>query len=107
MLGIDAYECVRALLSSNESHTRSISLPHFLTLTATVPQSSEKVKLIRRQMNGLMNRLSDLSKDSVVRAVKAVFDANSLSVVSTTCTCFSSSFRCIGEHRLKPYIRND
>ena len=33
-------------------------------------------------MNGLMNRLSDASKDSVVRSVKAIFDANSLSVVS-------------------------
>ena len=37
--------------------------------------------MIRRQMNGLMNRLSDASKDSVVRSVKAIFDANSLSVV--------------------------
>jgi hypothetical protein len=32
-------------------------------------------------MNGLMNRLSDQSKDSVVRSVKAIFDLNSLSVV--------------------------
>lgn len=32
-------------------------------------------------MNGLMNRLSDQSKDSVVRSVKAIFDSNSLSVV--------------------------
>ena len=55
-------------------------------------------------MNGLMNRLSDLSKDSVVRAVKAVFDANSLSVVSTTRACLSSSFKCIQKHRLKSYI---
>ena len=34
-------------------------------------------------MNGLMNRLSDQSKDSVVRSVKAIFDSNSLSVVRT------------------------
>ena len=39
--------------------------------------------MVRRQLNGLMNRLSEQSKDSVVRAVKAVFDANSLSVVRT------------------------
>lgn len=38
-------------------------------------------------MNGLMNRLSDQSKDSVVRSVKAIFDSNSLSVVRTyVCT---------------------
>ena len=47
-----------------------------------LPKSSEAVKTVRRQMNGLLNRLSDQSKDSVVRALKNVFDANSLSVVS-------------------------
>jgi hypothetical protein len=52
-------------------------------LLATIDESSEKVKIVRRQMNGLMNRLSDQSKDSVVRAVKTVFDANSLSVANT------------------------
>ena len=34
-------------------------------------------------MNGLMNRLSDATKDSVVRSIKTIFDANSLTVVST------------------------
>jgi hypothetical protein len=38
-------------------------------------------------MNGLMNRLSDQSKDSVVRSVKAIFDSNSLSVVRIVQTC--------------------
>ena len=44
--------------------------------------------MVRRQMNGLMNRLSEASKDSVVRAIKAIFDANSLSVVSNNIFTF-------------------
>ena len=48
--------------------------------------------MVRRQMNGLMNRLSEASKDSVVRAIKAIFDANSLSVVRDNTTHFSFFF---------------
>ena len=37
---------------------------------------------VRRQVTGLLNRLSDQTRDSVVRGIKGVFDANSTSVVS-------------------------
>ena len=35
---------------------------------------SDQVKTIRKQMNGVMNRLSDGSKDATVRALKGIFD---------------------------------
>ena len=37
---------------------------------------------IRRQLNGLMNKLSDQSKDSIIRAIKSIFDRNSVTVAS-------------------------
>uniref|UniRef100_A0A7S3MET0 MI domain-containing protein n=1 Tax=Spumella elongata TaxID=89044 RepID=A0A7S3MET0_9STRA len=47
-----------------------------------VDESSENVQSIRRQLNGLMNKLSDQSKDSIIRAIKSIFDRNSVTVAS-------------------------
>lgn len=38
--------------------------------------------MLRRQINGLLNKLSDQSKDSIVRAIKGLFDKNSVTVAS-------------------------
>jgi hypothetical protein len=38
--------------------------------------------MVRKRMNGLFNRLSDQSKDSIAREIKSIFDTNSVSVVS-------------------------
>ena len=37
---------------------------------------------MRRQINGLMNKLSDQSKDSIVRSLKSIFAANSVTVAT-------------------------
>lgn len=47
-----------------------------------IDESSDHVKMVRRQMNGLMNRLSDQSKDPILRSIKGLFDSNSVTVVS-------------------------
>ncbi len=45
-------------------------------------QNSEAVRIVRREINGLMNKLSESSKDSIARAVKAVFTQHSTSICS-------------------------
>ena len=47
---------------------------------AAVDDKSTEVQSIRRQINGLMNRLSDQTKDTVVRDLKGIFDKNSLTI---------------------------
>eukprot|EP01038_Epipyxis_sp_PR26KG_P011747 gene11747-15719_t len=47
---------------------------------AKLDENSESVVTVRRQMNGLMNKLSDQSKDSIVRSIKTLFDKNSTSI---------------------------
>ena len=47
-----------------------------------VDESSDAVKMVRRQMNGLLNRLSDQSKDSILRSMKDIFASNSVTIVS-------------------------
>lgn len=49
---------------------------------AAVDEATDAYKLLRRQVNGLMNRLSDQSKDSVARSLKGLYDANSVTVTS-------------------------
>jgi len=49
---------------------------------AGIDETSESVKIVRRQMTGLMNRLSDQTKDQILRSIKAVFESNSVSVVT-------------------------
>ncbi len=45
--------------------------------------ASEDTQALRRQINGLMNRLSEQSRDSVVRSLKELFDNNSVTVCAT------------------------
>lgn len=45
-------------------------------------QTSENVQALKRQINGLMNKLSDQSKDTIIRSIKALFDKNSVTVAS-------------------------
>lgn len=47
-----------------------------------IDDSSEKVVVLRRQLNGLMNKLSDQSKDTIIRSIKKIFDQNSVTVSS-------------------------
>ena len=49
---------------------------------AGIDEASEAVKIVRRQMTGLMNRLSDQTKDQILRSIKAIFESNSASVVT-------------------------
>jgi nucleolar MIF4G domain-containing protein 1 len=44
---------------------------------SVIDEKSEKYVMLRRLMNGLLNRLSDDSKDSIVRSLKELFDTNS------------------------------
>lgn len=44
---------------------------------AVINEQSEKYVMLRRVMNGLLNRLSDETKDSIVRSLKDLFDSNS------------------------------
>lgn len=50
---------------------------------AVIDESSEGVQMIRKQMNGLMNRLTEQSRDSILRSMKGIFDSNSTSVCCT------------------------
>lgn len=62
-----------------------------------IDESSDSVKMVRRQMNGLMNRLSDQTKDSILKSIKSLFDSNSATVVSHVlrdcimCACANST----------------
>eukprot|EP00428_Durinskia_dybowskii_P079997 CAMPEP_0170432968 /NCGR_PEP_ID=MMETSP0117_2-20130122/42244_1 /TAXON_ID=400756 /ORGANISM="Durinskia baltica, Strain CSIRO CS-38" /LENGTH=933 /DNA_ID=CAMNT_0010692679 /DNA_START=51 /DNA_END=2853 /DNA_ORIENTATION=- len=47
-----------------------------------VDEKSENVQLLRRQLNSLMNKLSEQSKDSIVRSIKTLFDQNSVTVAT-------------------------
>jgi nucleolar MIF4G domain-containing protein 1 len=47
---------------------------------SAVDETSDAYKLLRRQINGLLNRLSDQSKDSITRSLKGAFDSNSSTV---------------------------
>eukprot|EP01041_Mallomonas_annulata_P004653 gene4653-9232_t len=75
-----------------------------MAMASTLEDNSEAVRLVRRLMNGQMNRfettlpyttprtttilqtlprvLSDQTKDNVVRTVKGIFDSNSLTIAS-------------------------
>ena len=44
---------------------------------ALIDERSEKYMLLRRMLNGLLNRVSDDNKDSIVRSVKDLFDTHS------------------------------
>lgn len=51
-----------------------------ITITTVVDEQSEAVKVLRRLMNGQMNRLSDQTKDTVIRNMKDIFDKNSTTI---------------------------
>ena len=44
---------------------------------AVIDEKSEKYVILRRLMNGMLNRLSDESKDSIIRSLKELFDTDS------------------------------
>lgn len=46
-------------------------------VAAVIDEKSEKYVILRRLMNGMLNRLSDESKDSIIRSLKELFDTNS------------------------------
>lgn len=51
-------------------------------LHVTVDENSETYKALRRQINGLLNRLSEQTKDSITRSLKAVYEGNSVTITS-------------------------
>eukprot|EP01036_Dinobryon_divergens_P032648 gene32648-42283_t len=51
-------------------------------LVSAIDESSDTVRLLRRTFNGFMNKLSDESKDSIIRSLKQLFDSNSITVCS-------------------------
>ena len=44
--------------------------------------TSEKVILVRRTMNGLLNRLSEQTKDPTIRSIKSLYDSYSSTIVT-------------------------
>lgn len=62
-----------------------------------IDETSDSYRSLRRQVNGLLNRLSDQSKDGIVRSLKALYESNSLTVTShvlnacVTSACSNSS----------------
>jgi nucleolar MIF4G domain-containing protein 1 len=51
-------------------------------METALAEATEDAKEVRREVNGLMNRLSDQSKDATVRALKGVFEKNSTSITN-------------------------
>ena len=51
-------------------------------MESAVSEASEDAQGIRRQVNGLMNKLSEQNRDSVVRSLKGIFDSNSHTITS-------------------------
>ncbi len=51
-------------------------------IESTVAEAAESAPDLRRNVNGLMNRLSDQSKDATVRALKTLFDTNSHTITN-------------------------
>ena len=47
-----------------------------------IDNNSERVKLVKRSMNGLLNRLTDQSKESIVRSMKSIYDSNPSAIVT-------------------------
>lgn len=80
--GEDIYGRTIGSASSSETSSKYIPPARRQSLLTTVDESSESVKLLRRSMNGLMNKLSDQTKDTIVREIKKIFDKNSLSVTN-------------------------
>ena len=73
----------RQISTSNAATSSGAYIPPAKRVHAgTIDESSDTVKSVRRQMNGLMNRLSEQTKDPVLRSIKSVFDSNSNTVVS-------------------------
>jgi len=51
-------------------------------MESAVAEATEDATAVRRQVNGCMNKLSEQSRDSVVRTLKGVFESNSHTVTS-------------------------
>ena len=51
-------------------------------MEAAVAEATEDAKSVRREVNGLMNRLSEQSRDTTVRALKGVFEKNSTTITN-------------------------
>ena len=47
-----------------------------------IDDDNEKTQLLRRQINGLMNKLSFQSKDTILRSLKQIFENNSIMICS-------------------------
>lgn len=47
---------------------------------AAIDENSEQTRMVRRQINGLLNRLSEQSRDSIVQGLREVFSSNSFTL---------------------------
>jgi nucleolar MIF4G domain-containing protein 1 len=73
----------RKVLSSENQATTTKYVPPSKRKLMEVDENSDAVRILRRAINGLMNRLSSQTKDSVIRSLKDLYDANSTTIAST------------------------
>lgn len=75
--GQDIYGNIKSADESGSAPVKYVP-PHLRNKALTViDEKSEKYIMLRRIMNGLFNRLSDETKDSIVRSMKELFETNS------------------------------
>ena len=70
-------------LSTSTSSTPGAYVPPARRRALAALDASEDTQALRRQMNGMMNRLSLQSRDSILRSLKELFDNNSITVCAT------------------------
>ena len=68
--GEDIYGRVKNDDQTGATSTKYVAPARRKQLLTTIDESSEQVKVIRKSMRGIMNRLSDQTKDATARAMK-------------------------------------